>query len=95
MNMLTLFNGTKNQTTYNLLEDLTLLDIDELENDLLVTVDLGGITLEYISTHKGLELDAAYIVDGGYCYLPIQEFMHETLKNRVETLVMESIKWKI
>ena len=61
MNTITLFNGTKSQTTFNLLTDLVLVDIDEQDNDLLAVLDLRGITLEYISTNKGLDLDDTYI----------------------------------
>ena len=92
MSKITLFCGTKNQTTFDLKNDLSLVDMDELNNDLLITVHLGGITLEYISTHKGLELESSYIVDGGYMFIPSHEFENDTLKNYVENLVMENIK---
>ena len=92
MSEITLFCGTKNQTTFDLKNELSLVDIDELNNDLLVTVDLGGITLEYISTHKGLELESAYFLDRGYTYISIHEFENSTLKNYVENLVMEMTK---
>ena len=91
MSEITLFCGTKNQTTFDLKNELNLVDIDEMDNDLLVTVDLCGITIEYISTSEGLELDSAYIMDGGYSFLPLEEFDNQTLKNHVEQLVMESI----
>ena len=91
MSEITLFCGTKNQTTFDLKNELSLVDIDEMDNDLLVTVDLCGITIEYISTSEGLELDSAYIMDGGYSFLPLEEFDNQTLKNHVEQLVMESI----
>lgn len=91
MKDLTLFCGTKNQTTYNLKEDLVLVDLDELDNDLLATFDLGGITLEYISTSKGLELESAYIYDGGYVFLPSVDFDKPILKNSVENLIMEKV----
>ena len=91
MSEITLFCGTKNQTTFDLKNELSLVDIDEMDNDLLVTVDLCGITIEYISTSEGLELDSAYIMDGGYSFLPLEEFDNQTLKNHVEHLVMESI----
>ncbi len=92
MSEITLFCGTKNQTTFDLKNELSLVDIDELNNDLLVTVDLGGITLEYISTHKGLELESSYMVDGGYVFISSCEFDNDTLKNYVENLIMEHIK---
>lgn len=91
MTNITVFCGTKNQTTFDLKNELSLVDIDEMDNDLLVTVDLCGITIEYISTSKGLELDSAYIMDGGYSFLPLGEFDNQTLKNHVEQLVMEII----
>ena len=91
MSEITLFCGTKNQTTFDLKNELSLVDIDEMDNDLLVTVDLCGITIEYISTSEGLELDSAYIMDGGYSFLPLEEFDNQTLKNYVEQLVMENI----
>lgn len=92
MSEITLFCGTKNQTSFDLKKDLTLVDVDEMENDLLVTVDLCGITLEYISTHQGLELESAYFLDGGYTYISTNEFENSTLKNYVENLVMEMTK---
>ena len=91
MTNITLFCGTNNETTFNLVDELSLVDIDEMDNDLLVTVDLCGITIEYISTSEGLELDSAYIMDGGYSFLPLEEFDNQTLKNHVEQLVMENI----
>ena len=92
MSEITLFCGTKNQTSFDLKKDLTLVDVDEMENDLLVTVYLCGITLEYISTHQGLELESAYFLDGGYTYISTHEFENSTLKNYVENLVMEMTK---
>lgn len=92
MSEIILFCGTKNQTTFDLKNELSLVDINELNNELIVTVDLGGITLEYISTNKGLELESSYIVDGGYMFIPSHEFENDTLKNYVENLVMENIK---
>ena len=92
MNTITLFNGTKSQTTFNLLTDLLLMNIDEQDGDLLAIFDLGGITLEYISTNEGLELDDAYIVDGGYCYIDSAEFNNTSLKNYVESLIMAGLK---
>ena len=86
------FNGTKSQTTFNLLTDLVLVDIDEQDGDLLAVLDLGGITLEYISTSKGLELDDAYITDGGYCHIALAEFNNTSLKNYVESLIMAGLK---
>ncbi|MEG2307117.1 MAG: hypothetical protein RSB94_07235 [Erysipelotrichaceae bacterium] len=91
MTNITLFCGTKNQITFDLKNDLSLVYIDEMDNDLLVTVDLCGITIEYISTSEGLELDSAYIMDGGYSFLRLEEFDNQTLKNHVEQLVMENI----
>lgn len=92
MSKITLFCGTKNQTTYDLHTDLTIANIDEFEDDLLVDVDLCGITLEYISTSNGLDLESAYFVDGGYCFLPIHEFKNEILSNYVKELVLEYFK---
>lgn len=94
MNEITLFCGTKSQTTFNLLTDLVLVDIDEQDNDLLAVLDLRGITLEYISTSNGLELDDAYIMDGGYCYIPLAEFHNDCLKNYVETLVTVGLTYE-
>ena len=93
MNTITLFNGTKSQTTFNLLTDLVLVGVDEQDDDLLAVLDLGGITLEYISTNKGLELDDAYIMDGGYCHIALAEFNNTSLKNYVESLIMAGLKW--
>lgn len=92
MNTITLFNGTKSQTTFNLLTDLLLMNIDEQDGDLLAIFDLGGITLEYISTNKGLELDDAYIMDGGYCHIALAEFNNTSLKKYVESLIMAGLK---
>ena len=92
MNTITLFNGTKSQTTFNLLTDLVLVDVDEQDDDLLAVLDLGGITLEYISTNKGLELDDAYIMDGVYCHIALAEFNNTSLKNYVESLIMAGLK---
>ena len=92
MNTITLFNGNKNQTTFNLLTDLVLVDLDEQDGDLLAVLDLGGITLEYISTNKGLELDDAYIMDGGYCHIALAEFNNTSLKKYVESLIMAGLK---
>ena len=92
MNEITLFCGTKSQTTFNLLTDLVLVDIDEQDNDLLAVLELGGITLEYISTNKGLELDDAYIMDGGCCHIDLVEFNNASLKNHVESLIMAGLQ---
>ena len=93
MNEITLFCGTKSQTTFNLLTDLVLVDIDEQDDDLLAVLDLGGITLEYISTNKGLELDDAYTMDGVYRHIALAEFNNTSLKNYVESLIMVGLKW--
>ena len=88
-----------NTTNYEIIDqnsanqpDMVLVDIDEQDDDLLVVLDLGGITLEYISTSNGLELEDAYLMDGGYCHIPLAEFHNDSLKNYVETLVMVGLK---
>lgn len=92
MNSVILFKGTVNESNYDLMTDLVLVDVDEDNDDLLLTLDLCGITLEYISTNKGLELDSAYLVDGGYCYLPLKEFDLPKVKNCVSTLLYFHLK---
>ena len=85
----TLFKDSVNECVYELDQVLSLVDLDEQYDDMLVTFDLSGITLEYISTHNGLVLDSAYIVDGGYAFLDVENFDIPEINTKAERLIYE------
>lgn len=90
-NKITLFKGTISECTYNLDEDLQLVDYDEQDGDILATFDLSGVTLEYISTSEGLTLDCAYVWDGGYITLDINIFNIKELKVKVGNMILDHV----
>lgn len=87
MTNITLFKDTLNESVYNLATDLALVDVDEQDDDILITIDLCGMTLEYISTSEGVVLDNAYFIDGGYVNLHLKDFDIPELKNYIMKLV--------
>ena len=91
MTNITLFKDTINESTYNLDDDLVLVDYDEQDGDILATFDLSGITLEYISTSEGLTLDSAYVLDGGYNFFDINTFNTTVLNAKVEDIILDYI----
>ena len=90
-NLITLFEGTENESIYDLDSDLLFVDFDECDGDILLTLDLCGITLEYINTNEGLTLDSAYILDGGYCYIDKEQFNIPELKAIADMYILNNI----
>ena len=90
-NLITLFEGTENESIYDLDSDLLFVDFDECDGDILLTLDLCGITLEYINTNEGLTLDSAYILDGGYCYIDKEQFNIPELKAIADMHILNNI----
>lgn len=91
MNEVTLFKGTVNESSYNLGEDLLLVEFDKFGEDIFITLDLCGITLEFVKSNGILELIEACIIDGGYCYLDVNNFNTPDIKEAVELHIQENI----